>query len=173
MANLLNNQFNNLRIELDNSEYWDFFLNKDSEFNGEFALPSDGLIHDKCLSSYIDLSDSSCFDGEDIVSKKGYEWGKSISIPYALTNVGYTGLDNGLIKFERDRVTNKQFLDIYQNSTYHLVGEKILRLHRVNGGTKLFEYPLNIEDGAVKLNGGFYQGFSKQNVINIKFFLVY
>lgn len=158
MSNLSNNQFNNLRFEINEGEYWDFFINREpiSIYSGSFNGKN---LYDKCLISFIDASDTMCFDGNDIVSKKDYMWAESTVVPYALTNVGYTGVDNGLIPFKRDEVSNNEFIRIYCHSTYDIHEDKRLRLHPIDGGTKLYEYPLSIYDSKIRCNGGFYQGF--------------
>ena len=70
MANLLNNQFNNLRLELNCSEYWDFFLNKDAMSDFSQGILGKNL-YVSCLSTYIDFEDKDCvFNNEIIKSKK-------------------------------------------------------------------------------------------------------
>ena len=82
-------------------------------------------------------------------------------IQYTLYNIGYTGFDNGLLHFRKDRILNKDFIELYKNSEYLIGGDKSLKLHRVTGSTLVYEYPLTVEDFQIKLNGGFYQGFFK------------
>ena len=161
MANLLNNNFHNLRLELNFEDYWDFFLNKDNDAINTMAFNNGASLFENCLATYIDASDSSCFNGDELLSKSGYTWSEAKSEPHTLYNIGYTGIDNGLIDFERDRIDNRTFLEIYQNSKYYIDNETRLKLHKVKGGTKLYEYPLTIEDDKIKFNGGFYQGFFK------------
>lgn len=162
MANLLNNEFNNLRLELDMSEYWDFFINKDSDINDiDFSLLGKEL-ETRCLSSFIDFSNENCVNDNNVTSLPEYIWEEAVNFPViSLENIGYTGLDNGLIPFKRDEVSNEQFLEIFQNSVYQLPYNNVLSLHPVDGGTKKYDYSLNLEKNRVKLNGGFYQGFFK------------
>lgn len=159
MANLLNNQFNNLRLEIDESEYWDFFINKDSNIvDVNFSLLGNDLIT-KCLSSYIDLSDRECIDGKNILSKKDYTWEKSINASSILYNIGYTGVDNGLIWLKKDEIDNSKFIEIYQNSEHEIPSDNALRLYPIDGSSKKYEYPIEIESNRAKLTGGFFQGF--------------
>lgn len=157
MANIINNNFHNLKLIVNNDEYWDFFLNKDS-FG--YSLFSDNDMYDKCLISYIDAELKECIDGNWLYSTSKYYWENAKSIGYDLKNIGYTGLDNGLIPFRRDTITNRDFVNIYQNSTFNIKGDDLrLKLHAVSGGTRLYDYPLTVEENKIKLNGGFYQGF--------------
>ena len=159
MANLKVNNYHNLKLRINKDEYWDFFVNKDSY--GSFKL-KDGL-YDNCLISYIDLSDEDCFDKDNwIYSKSGYTWNKSLSIGYTLYNITYTGVDNGLFTFRKDRISNKDFLEIFQKNKFEIIENDMrLKLHAVSGSTLQYDYPLHIENGSVKLNGGFFQGFFK------------
>lgn len=159
MANLKVNNYHNLKLRVNNDEYWDFYVNKDSY--GSFRIPNG--LYDKCLISYIDLSDEDCFDSDNwVYSKSGYTWDKSLSLGYTLYNISYTGVDNGLFTYRKDRITNKEFFDLFQNNKLEVVeNDNRLKLHAVSGNTLQYEYPLHIENGYAKLNGGFFQGFFK------------
>ena len=158
MANLKVNNYHNLKLRFNKDEYWDFFVNKDS--CSPFRIPNG--LYEECLISYIDLSDEECLDDNWIYSKKKYYWDKSLSIGYTLNNISYTGLDNGLFTFRKDRISNKDFIKIFQENKFELVeNDYRLKLHAVSGSTLQYEYPLTVENGVVKLNGGFYQGFFK------------
>lgn len=159
MANLKVNNYDNLRMRINGDEYWDFFVNKDSY--GSFRI-KDGL-YDECLISYIDLSDEDCFDSENwIYGKSGYTWDKSLSVGYTLYNITYLGVDNGLFTYRKDRITNKQFFELFQQNKLKIEEDDYrLKLHAVSGNTLQYDYPLHIENGYAKLNGGFFQGFFK------------
>lgn len=158
MANLKVNNYHNLRLRINKDEYWDFYINKDTY--GSFKLNG---FYDDCVISYIDLSDESCVDGDEwIYGKDDYLWDEAISSGYTLNNITYTGVDNGLFAFRKDRITNKDFVRIFQENKYEIKeNDNRLKLHAVSGSTLQYEYPLHVEDGYVKLNGGFYQGFFK------------
>ena len=159
MANLKVNNYHNLKLKINKDEYWDFFVNKDTY--GSFKIPNG--LYEECLISYIDLSDENCL-GEDnwIYSKNDYTWDGSLSIGYTLHNIGYTGLDNGLFTYNKNEITREEFFDLLRNNSLELEeNDKRLKLHAVSGNTLLYEYPLHIEDGYAKLNGGFFQGFFK------------
>ena len=159
MANLKVNNYNNLYLRINGDEYWDFFVNKDTY--GSFKI-NDGL-YDECLISYIDLSDEECFDSDNwIYGKSGYTWDKSLALGYTLYNITYTGVDNGLFTYRKDRITNKDFLELFQNNKLIIEeNDYRLKLHAVSGNTLQYDYPLHKENGYTKLNGGFYQGFFK------------
>lgn len=159
MANLKVNNYHNLKLMINKDEYWDFFVNKDSY--GSFRIKNG--LYDDCLISYIDLSDDECFDSDNwVYSKQGYYWNKSISLGYTLHNISYTGVDNGLFTFRKDRISNKDFLRIFQDNKFEIYeNDYRLKLHAVSGNTLQYDYPLHIENGSAKLNGGFFQGFFK------------
>ena len=158
MANLKENNYHNLKIRVNKDEYWDFFINKDCYGNYNF---SDKSLYDNCLISYIDTSIDECVSGDTwLFSLNNYQWESAKTTTYTLSNIGYTGIDNGLIQYRKDRISNKDFFDYYTNSKYEIVeNDNRLKLHAVSGTTLLYDYPLHVENGIVKLNGGFYQGF--------------
>ena len=160
MANLKVNNYHNLKLRVNYDEYWDFFVNKDSY--GHYRLPH-GEFYDECLISYIDLSDEDCIDGDTwIYSKSNYSWYDALSIGYTLYNITYLGVDNGLFQFRKDRIMNKDFIDIFQSNHFKIEeNDTRLKLHAVSGSTLQYDYPLHVENGSVRLNGGFYQGFFK------------
>lgn len=158
MANLKVNNYDNLYLRLNGDEYWDFYVNKDSYG----SLKLNGL-YDDCLISYIDLCDTECTDGSEwLYSKSGYTWDKSLSVGHTLYNISYTGVDNGLFTFRKDRITNKDFFDLFQNNKLEVLeDDNRLKLHAVSGNTLQYEYPIEIGECYTKLNGGFFQGFFK------------
>ena len=158
MANLKDNNYHNLKLRVNKDEYWDFFINKDAY--GRYSFNSN-TMYDNCLISYIDTSLPECYSGDTwLFSTKDYQWESAYTVSNTLYNFGYTGVDNGFITFRKDRISNKDFVDIYTNSKYEIDGDdNRLKLHAVSGNTLLYDYPLHIEDGVIKLNGGFYQGF--------------
>jgi len=159
MGNLQENNYHNLKIKVNRDEYWDFFVNKDNFSPYSYSMNN---MYDRCLISYIDLSLPGSYDNENnVYSSPDYKWESAYTEEnYTLYNIGYTGVDNGLIRFRRDRVSNKEFSDLYQNSQYSPNTESFV-LHPVSGSTLKYGYPLEINDGVMKLNGGFVQGFFK------------
>jgi hypothetical protein len=163
MANLITNNLPNLRLMLNEEDYWDFYINH--EELGTFSFDSSNL-YDKCLISYIDTSLSECMPSGNtwLWGTSGYSWGDSFANENTLSNIGYTGFDNGLFNYRRDRISNADFVNYYTKSEYLMPsGDTRLKLHAVTGTTLLYDYPMsyNEADKSVKLNGGFYQGFFK------------
>lgn len=158
MSNIKNNNFQFLKLKTNYDEYWDFFLDNESYDTYSFY---NGVMYDGCLRAYIDVSQYDCVDEGTINSLEQYQWEYAHSIKHTLYNIGYTGFDNGLLHFRKDRILNKDFIELYKNSKYFIDGDKSLKLHAVTGSTLVYEYPLTVEDFQIKLNGGFYQGFFK------------
>lgn len=154
MSNYTLNNVRRLITHIDERDYWDLHLNNDSY---------EGFNDYGCLSSYIDTTNPECVSGDDLTSLSGYSYDMVCNNGLELENIGYTGVDNGLISYQKDRITNEEFYKIYTESTYSIEsGDTRLHLHKVSGNTGLYDYPTSInDDGSIKLNGGFYQGFFK------------
>ena len=159
MANLINNNFNFYKLKTYRGEYWDIILNKDIQENSH--LPSN-LFFDDNLIAYFDLSDKTCFYENGLISNNNYKWDNAISIGYSLNNIGYTSFDNGLIQFERDKINNSKFVELYTKSNIEIPKDDLnLKLHFVSGCTLQYDYDYLIKENSIKLNGGFLQGFFK------------
>ena len=159
MANIINNNFHNLKLKINNDEYWDFFVNKDY-FPSYYSDSS--VMYDKCLISYIDTEIDECVIDNLLIGKDSYVWEYANVITHTMNNLGFTGLDNGLISFRRDLYNNRSFYEKYVNTKYDInENDLVVKLHQVSGGTNLYEYPVTVMDKIIKLNGGFYQGFFK------------
>ena len=164
MANIINHNFQNLKLRVNCDEYWDFFVNTDA-YDGAIDLNKSAL-HDECLIAYIDVDLYDCVMDNWINSLPKYQWEKAHSTDSKLHNIGYTGYDNGLLQVRKDRITNKDIVKLYEESTFDIKegicgAENVLKLHTVSGSTQVWEYPIEIRDYNVKLNGGFFQGFFK------------
>ena len=153
MANLKENNYHNLKIIVNRDDYWDFFINKDAYGRYSYMVNS---MYDKCLISYIDTELDECVSGNTwLFSTSGYSWESAYTTSYTLENIGMTGVDNGLITFRKDRISNSDFLKIYQESKYDIEeGDNRLKLHAVSGNTLQYDYPLSIENKIARLNGG-------------------
>lgn len=159
MANLKVNNHHIFKLRVNKDEYWDFFVNKDAYGYGGSRTDT---FYDKCLISYIDLSNVDCDETEWVYSNPNYTWDEAVSVGYTMYNISYLGVDNGLFSFRKDRVTNKDFFDLFQTNNLKIEeNDNRLKLHAVSGSTLQYDYPLHCESGSVKFNGGFYQGFFK------------
>lgn len=161
MSNILNH--NNILIDfiLSEEDYWDFHLAQEVGYRG---IPS-GLTTE-CLAAYIDFNDPNCVMWEHAFSKNEFIWKDAINDGVLMDYIGTTGVDNGFISYQKDRITNKEFLNIFLNSSFDTSnGDMRLHLRKINGNNQIYDYSNDIvfEDGkdVARLNGGFYQGFFK------------
>ena len=161
MNNYLNHNRDVFKTKLNKDDYWDFHLSCDTI--GSFVSDEGS---DKCISSFIDTEDPDCVWFEKLFSKNDYVWEKAFNKGVVFENIGYTGVDNGLINYRKDRTSNEKFLNLFLNSKYEIKeGDVRLTLTKVNGNNQIYSYKNDIveEDGmsVARLNGGFYQGFWK------------
>lgn len=159
MANIINNNFNFYKLKPYRGEYWDLNLNRDMNQYGQCLSKN---LNEQNLIAYFDFSNINCFSGNNVVGLSGYSWDGAYSTNHVLENVGYTGFDNGLLYFEKDKIRNEDFLDLYQNSKYDISENDIhLKMHFVTGSTIQYSYDYQVNDDSINLNGGFLQGFFK------------
>lgn len=157
MSNLSQNFFHNIKIVVNLNDYWDVYLDREMILPYSSYFPSD--LGDS-LACDIDLCDNDCISGNTIQSRSWATWSGATTTDYTLYNIGYTGVDNGLINYRKDRITNEEFYRIYTQSKLDLhADDKRLHLHPVSGTTLLYEYPIHINPCEAVLNGGFFQGF--------------
>ena len=153
--NIKNNHTKAFGVKLHGGNYHDFMLFKgDTMEMNEAYLDSLSIVD----FSHLDVKNNTLYSS--II------WDKSINEGVSLNNIGFTGVDNGLISFRRDKVTNEEFLNIYLNSELNIAsGDTRLFLNPVIGNTLDTDYPLYIKednDGKyISCQGGFYQGFFK------------
>lgn len=163
MGNILNHNRSIFETRLSNSEYWDHRL----------YLKQDGATYDdsldtECLSAYIDTTFPECVVDNELISKDEYTWDDAVNNGIELDNIGLTGVDNGYLKFDKDSITDEEFMDLFTNSKL-VIDKDDNRLHvtKVDGNNNLYYYGAEMvqEDNmnVAKLNGGFYQGFIQYN----------
>lgn len=165
MNHILNHNRTPFVFRLDRSEYWDFFLAQEEMY---FQATGNGELTERCLSSYVDTSDLESLHDESLFGMERYTWSDAVNKGVTLSNIGYTGVDNGFITFKKDRITNEEFIELFTQSSYSIDENDVrLRLNPVNGNNGLYDYPMSYatEDGVnvSKLGGGFYQGFFKSS----------
>lgn len=150
MANIKNNNYRKIDCRLRNDEYMDFMLSKTDSIKGNMLVDTD-------LAAKLDFFKHS---NKYVVSNVA--WDKSIASDKVLDNIGYTGVDNGFISYERDKIGNDEFLELYMNSSLDLsTHQNKFFVTEVNGNNQMFVYPIEITDDYSALKGGFYQGFFK------------
>lgn len=153
--NIKNNNVKSLDAKLYSAKYYDFMLYK-GETHHQDVSELENL-------SMVDFSDLNIVDGI-LYSKTS--WSGATNEGVKLNNIGFTGMDNGFIYFQKDRVTNAEFLDLLLNSEYTIEkDDNRLFLTPITGNTQMYDYPMFLyDDGNEKYivcKGGFYQGFFK------------
>ena len=153
--NIKNNNVKSLDAKLYSAKYYDFMLYK-GETNHQDVNDLNNMT----------LADFSTLDIVDGILYSKTSWSGATNEGVELNNIGFTGMDNGLISFKKDRITNSEFLDLLLNSKYTIKeGDNRLFLTPVTGNTQMYDYPMFLyNDGDEKYivcNGGFYQGFFK------------
>ncbi len=160
MSNILNHNRDIFQFYLNKEDYWDFHLCIDN-ISGDYT---EGLS-ERCLSAYIDMSDDECIWFDNVYSKSEYVWENAINNGLIFNNFGFTSVDNGKTFYEKDRITNKEFFEIFTNTKYNIEKNDLrLTLTKVRGNQQLYDYSNYItfwddKFQVAKLNGGWYQGF--------------
>jgi hypothetical protein len=160
MQNILNHNKFQFGTTLNFSDYWDFSLYL-PQCGGGLDL---GTPYDGCLAASIDTTSDECIDGSSIKSMTGYVYSKCRSKGIEYNNIGLTGMDNGLIKFNKYEITVEEFTELLTKSVYTIDADDCtLKLNPVDGNNQIYNYTSAIveHDGVrcLRLNGGFYQGF--------------
>lgn len=159
MANLNKYKEQFRRLELIHDKYLDFNLS----IQDEPSIPLDGSFVDRCLISFMDFSDPDTFLGRYAISSPHYVYEGSVNEGCSLYDIGLTGIDNGLIKYVKYEISNKEFLDILTKSRIDIEKDVYrLFMHPVTGNSLEYSYDYEVVDNKyVSLKGGFYQGFFK------------
>lgn len=153
----------NPQILLKTDEIWDFVLSQDTTP----SIEEDNILSDDCLISFIDTNKEECLiENNYLLSSSDYKWENGKNDGPTLEDIGYTGVDNGLLLYEKDKISNLDFYKIFTKSKLHLKKDNLsLILHPVSGNTGLYSYPYEIQanesEKFISLKGGFYQGFYK------------
>lgn len=148
---------------LDKSKYYDFVLSLDDAG----YIPLNGILSDSCLISYIDTEKNECIIGDGgLISLDKYTYEKSINSGYKLLDIGLTGTDNGQILFDKNNITEEEYITILSDSNVIIKKNDMrLQLFPVSGNTMNYTYSCNIIEEDNKkyytFNGGFLQGIFK------------
>ena len=153
--NIKNNNVKSIDAKLYSGNYYDFML-----YKGETVYQDLSNLSEISMADFSDLN---------IVSGILYStttWSGATNNGVEMNDIGLTGMDNGLISFKKDRITNEQFLDLLLESQYTIdSGDTRLFLTPVTGNTQEYEYPLYLveteDEKYIACKGGFYQGFFK------------
>lgn len=169
MSNLNNFNFNRLDLRLSNSDYWDFFIAKDTFFGDGSA---GGMGEGNCFVVHYDFDNLTTFNNTISVDTiySLVTWDNAVNTGHVLDTIGLTGLDNGLLNYTKQSgdIFNTGLTELLTGSTITLsANDKRLILNKVNGSTKNYIYPIEkIIDPTsignnIKFCGGFYQGYFK------------
>lgn len=152
-------------IVLNNKNVWDFCITQST--NTCNNIYDKHCVNTK-LSAYIDFGDKECINDNVIMSKKEYVWSGATSYDAVLNSIGLTGVDNGLISFNHDKISDVEYYDILTNSKWNSEdGGVSLKLHPINSNSGLYDTSYTIDNnGFITLKGGFLQGFFKEESIN-------
>lgn len=171
MGNIKNFNFNKLDLKLSNSDYWDFYLAKD-ETTAPYCGP---LSSGDCFVVWFDFNNLNTYSNNSVTSRDIYSlvsWTGATNTGYTFNSIGLTGIDNGLIIFDKPSgdTTNQALLSALTYSTL-VIPSADTRLHmtKVNGSTGQYTYgnePLidpstPLIGNFANLYGGFYQGYYK------------
>lgn len=163
MSNILKNYNLPIDFRLMSDEYWDFCLNTDVSFGMSNTVNG---LQTRCLISCIDINNPDCVWFDNLYSNNKYIWSDAVNNGVNTDYIGFTGVDNGYVHYQKDRISNQKFYELFTKSNLTIEqDDKRLKLNKVNGNNMLYDYSNEIveENGMLcsKLNGGFYQGFFK------------
>ena len=169
MGNIKNFNFNKLDLKLSNSEYWDFYLATDEGY----TYNPTGVTSGDSFVVWYDFNNPNIFISGDTSATTIYSlvtWTGATNTGYTMTTIGLTGIDNGLVIFEKisGDTSNQALMSALTGSTLIIPsGDTRLVMNAVTGTTGNFIYPITyVIDSApignyVNLCGGFYQGYYK------------
>ena len=168
MANLRNDYvYNKFDLKLSAHEYYDLYLSPDAIY----LPPVTNILTGDTLAIYFDFNDPNIYStgvtsADTIFSSAS--WVNAINSGVTLNDIGLTGIDNGLIKYQRLTGDTANTLLVSAMTTSSIIlssGDTRLTLNSVTGNSDTYIYPISILSGAVgnyaQFCGGFYQGFYK------------
>lgn len=159
MSNIFTHNRLPFKCKLSYKDYWDFHLH----IGREYGTVLSGL-QTECLSAFIDTGIDECITRRGLLSV--YEWEDAKAKAMTLENIGITGVDNGRIWFNKDTVTDEEFLEVFTKSKLELKeDEKKLLLVPVKSCLDKHSYGYEfVNDNCgrrLKLYGGFFQNFTR------------
>lgn len=170
MGNIKNFNFDKLKLQVSNSDYWDFYLATD-----ETSGRCDSLLSGSCFVVWYDFNNPDTFlSGNTNSLHSLVSWTGATNSGYTLNTIGLTGIDNGLITFDKSSgdTTNQALLSALTESVHVISsGNTGLMMNAVTGTTSGLTYQITSSSGVTEGNfmqflGGFYQGFYKLDGYN-------
>lgn len=170
MGNIKNYNFNKIDAFLSNSEYYDFYLGQDAMTD---HMMHNGIITGDCLTLYFDFKNPHVYVtggtfGNTVKSLA--TWDGAVNDGFTFNTFGLTGIDNGLITFDKPSgdTTNQALLNALTGSTIVIPsGDTRFTFNTVTGTTGNYVYPKHIVADVSTIGfystlcGGFYQGYFK------------
>lgn len=186
MGNIKNFNFNKIDLKLSNSDYWDFYLATDENVRylksvggGNGAGSSSSLSSGDCFVVWYDFNNTLTYKNNNpstgtLLSL--VDWNGAVNTGYTMTTLGLTGIDNGLVTFQKDQsdTSNLALLSALTASTLVITsGDTRFTMNLVTGTTGNYVYPRRTLTGGTEgvyeeLCGGFFQGFYKLDGTNYK-----
>ena len=170
MGNIKNFNFNKTDFKLSNSDFWDLFLATDDTS----SYISSGVTSGSCFVVWYDFNNPNIYSTGTTSANTIYSlvsWTGATNTGYTATTIGITGIDNGLITFDKTSgdTSNIALLSALTGTTLVIPsGDTRLVLNRVTGTTGNYIYPIDIVTDTTftfgnyaSLCGGFYQGYYK------------
>jgi len=168
-ASIHNYDLNNLKLQVSNKDYWDFYL-ADGDV---ISSPYTGVTSGSCFITHFDFNDPNIYSTGSTSADTIYSlrtWDDAVNTGYTLTTIGVTGIDNGLVTFDKATgdTSNTALLSALTGTTLVIPsGDSRFIMNRVTGMTEQYIYPIDIisDTGSTgnyaRLCGGFYQGYYK------------
>ena len=170
-TNIHNYDLNNLKLQVSNKDYWDFTLAD----GGAISSPYTGVTSGSCFITHFDFNNPATYSTGSTSADTIYSlrtWDDASNTGYTLSTIGITGIDNGLVTFNKTLgdTTNQSLLSALTGTTLVITsGETRFIMNRVTGMTEQYTYPIEIMPAVVqntvgayaRLCGGFYQGYYK------------
>ena len=142
-------------------------LSKDEAYGTAFDWDNN-----ECLAAFVTPEIDACieyFEKGKVFSS--VSWGSAFNSGddefsgVTLYNIGFTGVDNALVFYDRNLIDNTQFFNYYTGSFYCTCGDTRLSLSVANCNTEEHLYPISIgkadNEKYFECKGGFLQGFFK------------
>ena len=173
MGNINNYDFSLKDLRLTDDGFWDFYLAGDSGSNtSPSCIP---LTSGDCKVVWFDFNNSNIFTNNDTTLPDIYSlisWSGATNSGYTFNTIGLTGIDNGLILFDKESgdTSNQALLSALTGSTLIIPsGETRMHMTKVSGTTGLYSYGNDLITDSTNPNlgsflnlyGGFYQGYYK------------
>ena len=186
MSNIKGFNFNKIDLRLSNRDYWDFYLATDENVSylggsgsGSGSGSASALGSGNCFVVWYDFENTLTYKNNNpntgtLLSL--VNWNNAINTGYTATTIGLTGIDNGLITFQKTSgdTSNLALLSALTASTLVITsGDTRLTMNLVTGTTGNYIYPREriidpIYGAYEQLCGGFFQGFYKIDGTNYK-----